>query len=200
MIRGIIFDVGGVLLTDVMHQTVKYVSGETGIGYRKVFDSLHGRWHEVRDGKISAGEFWESFAKGLEKDVKISISKVRKKSCGLMEEVGSMLSLAKSLRKKGYRLGIISNNSTEWAECAEKKFRLSKIFDEVIMSNYEGVSKPHPKIYRICLKRLKLKPEECVYIDNKEKNLKPAKEMGMRTILFAGEKGLKDGLKKLEVV
>jgi putative hydrolase of the HAD superfamily len=48
--------------------------------------------------------------------------------------------------------------------------------------------KPELKIYRLTLKKLKVKPEECIFIDDKEKNLKPAKKLGIKTVLAKNPK------------
>ena len=44
------------------------------------------------------------------------------------------------------------------------------------------------------LERLKVKANECIYIDDREVNLEPAKKLGMKTILFRNAKQLKKEL------
>ena len=46
------------------------------------------------------------------------------------------------------------------------------------------VRKPEPRIYEIAAERLGLKPEECVFVDDRPGNLEPAAELGMRTVLY----------------
>lgn len=56
-----------------------------------------------------------------------------------------------------------------------------KIFDIEAM---HFVPKPNPEPYRLALDYLNAAPSECLLIDDMERNLKPAKELGMQTILI----------------
>ena len=77
--------------------------------------------------------------------------------------------------------------------------KLYKRFGVVIVSCDVGLRKPDPKIYKLALKKLKLKPNQAVFVDNQEWNLKPAQKLGMKTILFKDNKQLIKALEKLEV-
>jgi putative hydrolase of the HAD superfamily len=56
------------------------------------------------------------------------------------------------------------------------------LFDHVIESSKIGIRKPDPRIYRMMTEALVVDPERCVYLDDLGINLKPARDMGMRTI------------------
>jgi putative hydrolase of the HAD superfamily len=56
------------------------------------------------------------------------------------------------------------------------------LFDHIIESAKIGLRKPDPRIYRMMVEALDVKPERCVYLDDLGVNLKPAREMGMTTI------------------
>ncbi|MBL4723279.1 MAG: HAD-IA family hydrolase, partial [Alcanivorax sp.] len=51
--------------------------------------------------------------------------------------------------------------------------------------------KPELILYERIIKELDVKPEDSIYIDDKEKYLKPAINLGMRTILFKSAEQLK---------
>ncbi len=55
-------------------------------------------------------------------------------------------------------------------------------FDVVVESSKIGVRKPEPRIYEIACELLDVAPDECVFLDDLGINLKPAKAMGMTTI------------------
>ena len=67
---------------------------------------------------------------------------------------------------------------------------LYKDFDEIVVSCDVGMRKPNPKIYKLILKKLKLKPSETIFIDNQKWNINPAKKLKMQTILFKDNKQL----------
>jgi putative hydrolase of the HAD superfamily len=63
------------------------------------------------------------------------------------------------------------------------KLKLRKYFDLIVTSNETGRNKPDKKMWRIALKKFKLKPSECIMVGDKpEMDLKPAKEMGFATV------------------
>jgi HAD superfamily hydrolase (TIGR01549 family) len=68
-----------------------------------------------------------------------------------------------ALRKKGYRLGIISNND---GRCKEKceLMGIGEYFEEIIDSAIEGVRKPSPKIFTLALERMKIAPHEAAHV------------------------------------
>ena len=56
------------------------------------------------------------------------------------------------------------------------------LFDHVIESAKIGLRKPDPRIYQMMIEALAVDPRNCVYLDDLGVNLKPAREMGMKTI------------------
>jgi putative hydrolase of the HAD superfamily len=56
------------------------------------------------------------------------------------------------------------------------------LFDHVIESAKIGLRKPDPRIYQMMVEALGVDPKNCVYLDDLGVNLKPAREMGMKTI------------------
>jgi putative hydrolase of the HAD superfamily len=61
------------------------------------------------------------------------------------------------------------------------------LFDLVVESSLEGIRKPDPRIYQLTCERLGVAPGRAVFLDDLGINLKPAKELGMRTIKVLGE-------------
>jgi putative hydrolase of the HAD superfamily len=56
------------------------------------------------------------------------------------------------------------------------------LFDHVIESAKIGLRKPDPRIYQMMIETLGVDRKNCVYLDDLGVNLKPAREMGMKTI------------------
>jgi putative hydrolase of the HAD superfamily len=89
------------------------------------------------------------------------------------------------LKREGYKLAVVTDGDPvkQW----EKILRLDfdEYFDEVFISDYLGVKKPHPKIYMKALRKLGVKPEEAVMVgDRLYSDIYGAKEVGMFTIWF----------------
>jgi len=66
----------------------------------------------------------------------------------------------------------------------KKKEIKEVIFERVIVSCDVGVRKPRPKIYKLTLRKLKLKPSQTIFIDDLQWNTKPPQKFWMKTILF----------------
>lgn len=62
---------------------------------------------------------------------------------------------------------------------------------KVLESALEGSRKPEEKFYHKLLERLKMNPEEVVFLDDFGKNLKPAQKMGFQTIKVKSKIGNK---------
>ncbi|MFF7976071.1 HAD-IA family hydrolase [Streptomyces sp. NPDC007905] len=60
---------------------------------------------------------------------------------------------------------------------------LLDLFDVVVLSEREGVRKPDPEIYRRTVGRMGLAPRRCVFVDDREVNLPPARSLGIHPLL-----------------
>ena len=67
----------------------------------------------------------------------------------------------------------------ERAQAVREVFKLFKV---VVESSKVGMRKPDPRIYRVTCDKLGVDPSEVVYLDDLGVNLKPARNMGMKTI------------------
>lgn len=83
--------------------------------------------------------------------------------------------------KKTYKLAIINNGNSIALQYWKEKFDYS-IFDLYINSGEIGLRKPDPKIYLLTCKKLDVKPEECLFMDDLLENIKTAKQLGIKTI------------------
>ena len=63
------------------------------------------------------------------------------------------------------------------------------LFDTVVCSADEGMAKPDHRIYRLAAERLSLPPDECIFIDDAERNVEAAREVGMAAVHFRVHQG-----------
>ncbi|NXK46458.1 HYES hydrolase, partial [Chauna torquata] len=98
-----------------------------------------------------------------------------------------LLRAASVLRRNGFKTCVFTNNWVD--DSAGRLFTatllgtLRRHFDLVIESCHVGLHKPDPQIYAYALEVLQMKPHEVIFLDDIGENLKPAREMGMATIL-----------------
>jgi putative hydrolase of the HAD superfamily len=74
------------------------------------------------------------------------------------------------------------------------------MFHPVLLSFEIGVKKPNLKSYQILLDQLKISPQQLLFIDNKEENVKAAKSLGIDAITFINAKQLAEELKKRGII
>ena len=63
-----------------------------------------------------------------------------------------------------------------------KHDEVMQLFDFVIESSKVNVRKPDPNFYLLACEKANIRPDEAIFLDDLGINLKPAKELGMRTI------------------
>ena len=95
--------------------------------------------------------------------------------------------MVEALRRIGARMktGCITNNFNAMAISPMGglyKAEIMRLFHHVIESARAGVRKPDPRIYTMMTDALGVEPAHCVYLDDLGINLKPARDLGMRTI------------------
>jgi len=88
------------------------------------------------------------------------------------------------LRKTGFKIGLISDCSTEVPHLWEDS-PFAALIDVPVFSCSVGLKKPDPRIYILACERLGVKPSECLYIgDGSSQELSGAHQVGMHPVLI----------------
>jgi putative hydrolase of the HAD superfamily len=110
------------------------------------------------------------------------------------------IDLARTLARTGrYRLMTINNESAELNRYRLEHFGLRDIFITFFSSCWVGVLKPALRIYEVSLAMSQAEPEGSVFIDDRERNLEPARTLGMQTIRYTDALQLRQELASLGV-
>lgn len=94
-----------------------------------------------------------------------------------------LVAFIRSLRP-AYLTGVISNAWPEVRHWLENEWRIADAFDHIVISAEVGMTKPDPRIFHLALDGLEATPNESVFIDDFDENVKVAREIGMYAILF----------------
>lgn len=190
MIKAIIFDLSEVLLTGIK---------DTGLALaekHKVEKALHYNvgWTPIRTpllvplieeffhGNVSEAEY---IAEVLKEYPQIGNAEYLKQHIrDNFKEVEGTRDIIMELKKANYLLAILSVHAKEWIDYCEEKFDFHNLFDVRVYSYEAKVSKPNPSSFQKVLEQLKMAPEECVFIDDSEINVRAAEALGIRSILF----------------
>ena len=98
-------------------------------------------------------------------------------------EVEGMRDLLTRLKGEGYRLyGLTNWCSKVYLTMAQ--FEIFDLLDGYIISSEEKVIKPEEEIYQRLFNRFNLKPEECLFADDRAENIEGGRRVGMEGIVF----------------
>lgn len=89
-------------------------------------------------------------------------------------------------RAGGVRTGLLSNS---WGVDAYPRERFAEAFDTVVISGEVGMRKPSPGIFVLAAERLGLTPRDCAFVDDLERNVEVAREVGMFGVLHRDAAG-----------
>jgi len=96
------------------------------------------------------------------------------------------LRVLRRLKGAGKKLGLISD-ADPIEVAAWQRSPLAELFDCAIISCEVGLTKPDPQIYRLCLEKLGLGAQECLFVGNGgSQELAGARGVGLGTVMMAG--------------
>ena len=186
MIKNIIFDLGNVLISfrpDEFFEKKKYpVMLRTTI-IDDIFKS--NEWALLDQGEINTREAIEAIAlkSSLKKEEIEHVFNLRKK---LMFPLDLNVKLLPKLKKQGFKLYFLSNFPIDIFEEIKTGYYFFKYFDGGVISSEVKFSKPDRRIYEILIENYALIPEECLFIDDIELNVKAAEATGMKGLFTFG--------------
>lgn len=196
MIKAIISDIGGVMVTTILRPMARDIAEKHSLDEDVVNKAIHRRWFDYKVDNITGDEFWQGFAEELGIDE--GPEELKKISLSYNKIIPGTIEILKSLKGK-YKLAILSNNATEWVEDIRKILPIDDVFDIILFSNEVEMKKPDAEFFNLCTEKLDLKPEECIFIDDQNNNISAAQELGFFTIQFTDAEQLKEELNKLGV-
>lgn len=187
MIKNVIFDFGQVLVRfEPSYMVRKYVADErdSKLLEEVVFDRLY--WDRLDAGTISDREVIEACKNRVPKRLWDDIEKIYYNWIYNIPEIDGLRKILKDLKSQhGMGLYLLSNISTYFAEHADE-IPILKFFDGCVFSAVCGKTKPSREIFEHITSTYSLLPEECIFIDDNEKNVRGAEEFGIKAILFDG--------------
>lgn len=188
MIRCILFDLGGVVITIDQDQAVKRFK-EIGLkDAEKRLDpyTQSGIFGDLEAGAISAEQFRVELSKLVGRE--LTFQECRYAWTGYCKEVPQRnLEILLKLREQGYRIVLLSNTNPymmDWALSNDfdgDGHSLKYYFDELYMSFQVKLMKPNDLFYRHVLRKEKLFPQECLFVDDGPRNVAAASQMGIQT-------------------
>ena len=185
-IKAIIFDFGQVLV----HFDPEYILAEAipDEAERKaaaeiLFDRAY--WDKLDDGTMTEADLCREALPRIKAEYRAPAEKAISNWYYRLPEWEGMRELLTKLKDAGYPVFLISNISRGFAEHSSEIPILSLI-DKAVFSATADCVKPSAAIFDLACRTFGYAPEECVFIDDSEKNLKGAEAFGIHPIHFDG--------------
>ena len=156
-----------------------------GLDERAVVETLYGNdmWRDIEIG-IGDREAWlRASHAALETLAGRTLPPLHRQWRAEQRWIAPNIDLIRRLRPP-YRTAVLSNADHTLRARFESATGLLDLFDDFVCSADVGMAKPDQRIYALSAQRLGLSPEECVFIDDMDRNIVAARTAGMQGVHF----------------
>ncbi len=188
-IRAVIFDFGGVMTTTTMPERVRKCTDEYGIDWAQL-EAGFARYRRLMDGGFFNLETMYELI-WADADIRLQSEQL---AHILEEDYASFLDdyrnlktreWMRSLKARGYRIGILTNMPPAMAIRFRKVYAdFIELADAMVISGEERMFKPQRRIYELLAARIALKPASLCFVDDVEANCEGARRAGWQALRF----------------
>ena len=195
-LRAIVFDYGMVLSGPPAPEAWAAMQRITGLSQEELHSAYWSFRHAYDEGKLTGLEFWQRLAR----DAGLQLSEIEIWALNDWDarmwtiENPAMLAWQQQVKQRGLRTAILSNMGDNVHARMQRVFGWLDGFDVLVWSYELGVAKPNESIYWHTLKKLGLRPEEVLFLDDKRPNIEAAQKLGIQTHLFTTAERLREDL------
>ena len=194
MIKVIMFDLSGVLLTPYDDHLLEWISKKINKSIEEIWPIFNKHIQPAERGEISEYQSFEEISKELNLGVDaLEIQEKRKEATSVNPKSAEFIQEL----KKQYKVMFATNNAAEEFTRNYYLFELNKIFHSGKASYQLRARKPTKEFFEKYIEFLGVKPEEIVFTDDNEMNLVSPKELGIHVIHFKNIEQFKEELKKI---
>ncbi len=142
--------------------------------------------HELECGRVSEAAFMARLGEVIAADIghPVAMDAFSEHYFRHLHTNHEMLELIGSVRARGLRTALLTNNVREWEPRWKAMLPVEDLFELVVDSAFVGMRKPDPEIFLLTCRRLDLPPSACLFIDDFPHNCDAARELGIRSVCF----------------
>ncbi len=183
-VRAVVFDIGGVLQSEADFGLMGKWETRFGLEAGELDRRLGHLWAGGSVGAITLIEVHQGIGEALAVDA-ATVDE-------LMEDVWAqylgtlnteLYEYFRGLRPR-YRTGILSNSFVGAREREHAAYGFPDACDLIVYSHEVGMSKPDERIYQLTCAKLGVRPDETVFVDDREPNVAAARALGIKSVLF----------------
>lgn len=182
-IKWIFFDLDGTLvdnLPSLYSAYLNFLNDYRIKGNKKEFERLNGPSLKeiilILKNKYNLKESNKKLLENYQQKILLAYKKTR--------PIKYSTKLLKMLNNNNFKLALVTSSSRNLAKIIIKKYKWKKFFKCYVFGNEVSHSKPHPEIYKLCLKRAKTTTTHTLVIEDSKNGYKSATKAGLRCILI----------------
>jgi len=182
-IEAVLFDYGGVLSTSPFEAFTRH-ERDRGLpdGFIRSLNTTNpddNAWARLERNELDFDQFCTAFeeearAAGGTVDARVLFG-------SFTGEIRPQMVEAVRRCRARFKTGLLTNNFVTGVTTGDRP-EILDLFDAVVASSAVGVRKPDPRFYLLACEVLDIEPATAVFLDDLGVNLKPARDLGMRTI------------------
>ncbi len=196
MIKNIVLDIGNVLIPFSWRHHLDSFGFSDEVKERlaeAVF--LNDDWNEIDRGVLTKEELLARFIEndpGVEKEIRMIMENIS----GTVGDYPYTSTWVPELQAMGYRVYLLSNFSDQQLHDSRAKLPFIDQADGALLSYRYQIIKPDDAIYQKLFKLFDLKPQECLFFDDKKENIDGAVRNGMNGHVFVGYEDAMETIRK----
>ena len=196
-IKNIVFDVGMVLINFCWEKHCRNLGFDETIIRAFETNMIYSEyWSRLDEGTLEESDAIKEFIKSMpryQKEVELFWEQPE----NFVEEYDYATPMIAELKEKGYGVYLLSNYPLNMYKLHWPAFKFYSLVDGYVVSAVEKMKKPDPAIYELLCNRYHLKPQECLFIDDRQVNVDAAIQVGMEAVLFENYTALQEYFKEI---
>jgi putative hydrolase of the HAD superfamily len=196
-IKILFFDIGGVLLTNGWGHESRHAAAEKfRLDYEEMKELHTFIFNTYESGSITLDEYLDTVVFNHPRD--FPREDFKEFMFQQSVELDTLAWLKEWKKDCGFRIISINNEGKELNDYRVKKFKLHDFFDAFVSSCEVGLQKPNPKIWNLAMGIAQVKPNQCVYFDDRIMFVRAAEKLGIRAYQHTSLESTKQILEQLK--
>ena len=195
-LRAVVFDYGMVLTGPPDPDAHAMLLRITGLPLDRFEDLYWANRHAYDEGKLTGIAFWQLLLQNA--GIQPAQDKVNELNAWdarmWTTQNPAMVAWQQQLKQRGLLTAILSNMGDAVLASVERQFAWIQNFDVLVWSYQLHIAKPEPAIYRHVLSELGTRPDETLFLDDKQINIDAARALGMKALQFSTIDRLREDL------
>ena len=192
----VVFDLGGVLLDWNPRYLYRTVFDDEAEMERFLSEVCTMEWHHAHDLGVPPEETVPPLDRSPPQYAEHIWAWPRRSEEMLAGPIDGSVEILRALKAAGVPVYALTNMETWTYPGRTERYPFLNWFDGTVVSGFEGVAKPDPRVFHVLLERYGLTPESTLFIDDSPTNVAAARRVGMQAIEFESPERLRECLEE----